>query len=93
VNSFELVFGQEAVLPVEVNLQVCRVSKQDDLSAEEYDNLMMDKLDEVLESRLRALREIEKEKLQVTNAYNKKVRGKSFQIGDLLWKTILPIGT
>jgi hypothetical protein len=93
VNSFELVFGQEAVLPVEVNLQVCRVSKQDDLSAEEYDNLMMDKLDEVLESRLRALREIEKEKLQVTNAYNKKVRGKSFQIGDLLWKTILPIET
>jgi hypothetical protein len=26
-------------------------------------------------------------------AYNKKVRGKSFQIGDLVWKMILPLGT
>ena len=34
-----------------------------------------------------------KKKLRVAKAYNKKVREKSFQIGDLVWKTILPIGT
>ena len=39
------------------------------------------------------MREIEKEKLRVAKAYNKNVREKSFQIGDLVWKTILPIGT
>jgi hypothetical protein len=78
------VFRQEAVLPVEVNLQACRVSKEDDLLAEEYGTLMMDKLDEVPESRLRALREIEKEKVQVARAYNKKVRGKSFQTEDMV---------
>ena len=54
---------------------------------------MMDKIDEVPEERLRALREIEKEKLRVAKAYNKKVREKSFQIGELVWKTILPVGT
>ena len=34
-----------------------------------------------------------KEKLRVAKAYNKKVRDKSFQIGYLVWKTILPVGT
>jgi hypothetical protein len=27
----------------------------------------------------------------VTKAYNKKVKAKSFQVGDLVWKTILPL--
>jgi hypothetical protein len=69
------------------------VAKQDDLWDEEYDNLMLDRMDEVLENRNQALREIEREKLQVAKAYNKRVREKSFQIGDLVWKTILPVGT
>jgi hypothetical protein len=93
VTPFELVYGQEAVLPVEINLQAFRVARQNDLSAVDYTNLMMDRIDDVSEERLKALREIEKEKLRVAKAYNKKVKEKSFQIGDLVWKTILPIGT
>ena len=81
------------MLPVEVNLQALRVARQNDLSAVDYNDLMMDKIDDISEERLRALRELEKEKLRVDKAYNKKVREKSFQIGDLVWKTILPIGT
>jgi hypothetical protein len=42
---------------------------------------------------LQALKEIEKEKIRVARAYNKKVKLKSFQIGDLIWKTILSVGT
>jgi hypothetical protein len=93
VTPFELVYGQEAMLPVEINLQTLWVVNQDDLSAEDYGNLMMDRADEVSECRLQALREIEREKLQFAKAYNKKVSEKSFQIGDLVWKTILPIGS
>ena len=29
----------------------------------------------------------------MARAYNKKVKGKSFQVGELVWKTILPLGT
>ena len=29
----------------------------------------------------------------MARAYNKKVKKKSFQIGELVWKTILPIGS
>jgi hypothetical protein len=35
---------------------------------------------------------MEKEKLRVCKAYNKRVRAKSFQIGELVWKMILPVG-
>ena len=54
---------------------------------------MMDNIDELSDKRLQALKEIEKYKLRVARAYNKKVRAKSFQVGDLVWKTILPLGT
>ena len=53
---------------------------------------MMDNIDEVSDKRLQALKEIEKDKLRVARAYNKKVKFKSFQVGDLVWKTILPLG-
>ena len=92
VTPFELVYGQGAVLPVEVNLNAYRLAKQNDLSAIDYHELMMDNIDEVTNKRLKALKEIEKDKLRVARAYNKKVRIKSFQVGDLVWKTILPLG-
>jgi len=45
VTPFELVYGQEAVLPVEVNLDAYRLAKQNDLSAVDYYDLMMDNID------------------------------------------------
>ena len=39
------------------------------------------------------MKEIEKNNLRVARTYNKKVKAKSFQIGELVWKTILPLGT
>jgi hypothetical protein len=90
VTPFELVFGQEAMLPIEVNLQSLRVDRQDVLSVQEYTDLMMDNVDEVMDNRFKVLKEIEKEKLQVARAYNKRVTEKSFQVGDLVWKMILP---
>ena len=53
---------------------------------------MMDNIDEVTDKRMKALKEIEKGKLQVARVYNKKVKNKSFQVGDLVWKTILSLG-
>jgi hypothetical protein len=63
------------------------------LSAVDYHNLMLDRLDEVSDERVKALAEIKRDKLRVARAYNKRVKKKSFQVGDLVWKTILPIGS
>jgi hypothetical protein len=62
VTPFELVYGQEAMLPVEVNLDAYRLAKQNDLSAIVYHDLMMDNIDEVTDVRSKALKEIEKDK-------------------------------
>ena len=86
-------YGQEVILPVEVNLGAYRLAKQNKLDVETYHASMMDNIDEVTDKRLKALEEIEKDKRRVARAYNKKVKAKSFQVGDLIWKTILPIGT
>jgi hypothetical protein len=50
VTPFKLVYGQEVVLPVEINLQTCRVTKLDALPAVEYAELMMNQIDEILGS-------------------------------------------
>jgi hypothetical protein len=93
VTPFALVYGQEAVLPIEVNLDALRIALQNELSTVDYHNLMLDKLDEVSDERVKALGEIERDKLRVAKAYNKRVKEKSLQVGDLNWKTILPIGS
>jgi hypothetical protein len=41
VTPFELVYGQEAVLPIEVNLDAYRLAKQNDLSVVVYHELMI----------------------------------------------------
>jgi hypothetical protein len=91
VTPFELVYGQEAILTVEVNLDGFRVAQQNELSAVDYHNLMPDRLDEVSDERIKALGEIERDKLRVARAYNKRVKEKSFLVGDLVCKTILSI--
>jgi DNA-directed RNA polymerase subunit K/omega len=78
---------------VEVNLVAYRLAKQNKLSTTDYHNLLMDNIDEVTDQTLQALQEIEKDKIRVARAYNKKVKLKSFQVGDLVLKIILPVST
>jgi hypothetical protein len=51
---------------------------------------MMDELEDLHMIRLRALENIEKNKLQVAKYYNKKVKVRQFAEGDLVWKALLP---
>jgi hypothetical protein len=90
VSPFELVYGQEAVLPVEISLNAVRFARQNNLIVVDYYNSMMDNIDEVTDKRVIALRAIKKDKIMIARAYNK-VKAKSFQVGDLVWKTILPL--
>jgi hypothetical protein len=49
VSPFELVFGQEVVLLVEVSLNAIRFARKNDLVVGNYHDLMMDNTDEVTE--------------------------------------------
>jgi hypothetical protein len=91
VSPFELVYGQEAVLPVQINLNVVRFARQNGITVGDYFNSMMDNIDEVTDKRVTILGEMEKDKIMVAKSYNKKLKSKSFQVGDLVWKTVLPL--
>jgi hypothetical protein len=56
------------------------------LTAEEYAALMNDNVEDIMELRLWSLEKINENKAKVAHAYNKKVKPKEFQIGDLVWE-------
>jgi hypothetical protein len=66
---------------------------QKDLSSKDYSGLMMNELEDLHMIRLKALENIEKNKMRVSKYYNKKVKVKQFAEGDLVWKALLPIET
>jgi hypothetical protein len=91
-SPYEHVYGH-AVLPWQMQSESRRVVLQKDLSSKDYNDLMMDELEDLHMIRLRALENIEKNKMRVAKYYNKKVKVKQFVEGDLVWKALLPIGT
>jgi hypothetical protein len=92
-SPYELVYGHHAVLPWEMQSESRRVVLQKDLSSKDYNDFMMDELEDLHMIRLRALENIEKNKMRVSKYYKKKVKVKQFAEGDMVWKVLLPIGT
>jgi hypothetical protein len=78
-------------LPVEVSLNAIRFTRKNALAVCDYHDLMIDNIDEVTDKRLMALKGIKKDKIMVAKAYTKKVKAKSFQVGDNVWKRVLPL--
>ncbi|XP_050918767.1 uncharacterized protein LOC127136221 [Lathyrus oleraceus] len=53
--------------------------------------MMMNELVDLDEERLHALEVLRRQKERVARAYNKRVKGKTFTMNDLVWKVILPM--
>ena len=84
-TPYQLVYGQEAVMPWEVNIVSRRIQFQNNLSADDYASLMNINTDYLTELRLWAFEKIRDNKGRVAKAYNKKVKPKNFKVGDLIW--------
>jgi hypothetical protein len=91
-SPYELVYGHHVVLPWEMQLDSRTIVLQKDLSSKVYNDLMMDELEDLHMIRLRALENLEKNKMRVAKYYNKKVKVKQFLEGEFVWKALLPIG-
>ncbi|KAK2382415.1 hypothetical protein QL285_069951 [Trifolium repens] len=76
---------------VEIHLQSARVQRQMEIPLDHYWQMMSDELVDLDEERLGALEVLTKQKERISKAYNKKVKSKSFNIGELVWKVILPM--
>ena len=80
------------MLPLEISVASLRVARQHSLSLDEYQQAMLMELDSMDDDRPAALSRIEMNKAKTDRGYNKHVKLKKFVEGDLVWKTILPLG-
>jgi hypothetical protein len=87
------VYGHDVVLPWELKNGSRRIFLQDRLSADDYSAMMKEELEDLASNHLRAFENIEKNKRRIGRWYDKKVKVKEFDEGDLVWKLILPIGS
>ncbi|XP_045810459.1 uncharacterized protein LOC123904898 [Trifolium pratense] len=90
-TPFRLTYGHDVVLPVEIYLQSIRIQRQIEIPTDHYWSMMFDELVDLDEERLRALDTLSRQKERVVKAYNKKVKSKTFDVGNLVWKVILPM--
>ncbi|XP_050896866.1 uncharacterized protein LOC127103664 [Lathyrus oleraceus] len=90
-TPFRLVYGHDAVLPVEIQVHAVRIQRQYEIPSEDYWSLMADEVVDLDEERMLALNSLQRQKEKVARAYNKKVKGKMFVIDDLVWRVILPM--
>ncbi|KAG5536715.1 hypothetical protein RHGRI_024220 [Rhododendron griersonianum] len=90
-TPYELVYGQAAVLPVEINITSHRVASHYDPNNVDFEESIYGELDGLEESIIDALNNIQAQKKKMERIYNKRVHEKSFAEGDLVWKAILPL--
>ncbi|XP_040361689.1 uncharacterized protein LOC112203363 [Rosa chinensis] len=91
-TPYALMFGHDAVLPLEVNVQSLRVQEQHHLIGEDYVQAMWQEHEDLSEKRLEALDSLVMEKQRVARAYDKRTRGRNYSEGELVWKAVLPLG-
>jgi len=83
-TSFSLVYGCEAVLPLEIQILSLRVALTAEMTKEEKHRLRLQELEVLDDKRLQAQQQIELYQAQITRAFNKKVKERSFKKGDLV---------
>jgi hypothetical protein len=77
---------------VEVNLNALWIARQNELSTVDYHNLILDRLDEVSDERVKALGKIERDMLRVPKAYNKRVKENRFKLEILFGRWFFLLG-
>ncbi|KAL0411775.1 UNVERIFIED_CONTAM: hypothetical protein Slati_3767200 [Sesamum latifolium] len=91
-SPFSLVYGTEAIIPAELGMPSHRVMN---FSEECNRDLLKENLDLIEELREKAFIRMQRYKNTMINSYNKRVRARSFQVGDLVLRradTLKPVG-
>ncbi|XP_034208237.1 uncharacterized protein LOC117621800 [Prunus dulcis] len=94
MTPYALTYGHDAVLlPMEIAVQSLKIAQQHNQVGEDYSQAMLLELEGLDTSRIDTLNKLLAEKQAVARAYNKRVRNKSFEEGEIVWKAVLPLGT
>ncbi|GAU31019.1 hypothetical protein TSUD_214550 [Trifolium subterraneum] len=88
-TPFSLVYGMEAVLPIEVEIPSIRVLMETELAEAEWCQNRYDQLNLIEEKRMAALCHGQLYQRRMKQAFDRKVRPREFREGDLVLKKIL----
>ena len=89
---FMLTYGHDAMLPMEVMVRSARRALQNYSKPVNYNEAILARLEELDKVRLSALDCLAIQKNRVARASDKRVKAKSFCVGDLVWKMVLLVG-
>ena len=81
MTPYSLVYGGEAVLPLEVQIASLRVAIQEKLTEDEAAKLHLRELDNLEEKRLHALQNLEAYQTRMSRAFDKRLKRRSFKQG------------
>ena len=90
-TPFSLVYGMEAVLPIEVEIPSLRTLKDVQLEEAEWVQSRLEQLNFIEEKRYTAVCRGQLYQHRMMASFNKKVKPRIFREGDLVLKKILPI--
>ena len=88
-TPYSLVYGMEAVLPIEVQIPSLRIIKDAGLNGEDWIQTRLDQLNLIDEKRLTDVFHGQMYQKRMIKAFNKKVRRQTYQVGDLVIKRII----
>ena len=88
VTPYSLVYGMEAVLPVEIEMGSLRVALEQQISEAVWVQSRLDQLSLLDERRLRAADHIQAYQRKMTRAFKKRVKPRPLQRGDLVLRVI-----
>ncbi|MBT0984565.1 hypothetical protein KJ032_26380, partial [Salmonella enterica subsp. enterica serovar Typhimurium] len=90
-KPYSLVYGVEAILPLESQIPSLKMAIQEGLTEDENAKLRLQELEELDGRRLKAQQHLECYQARLSKAFNKKVHPRSFQTGDLILALRRPI--
>ncbi|XP_028078733.1 uncharacterized protein K02A2.6-like [Camellia sinensis] len=92
-TPYSLVYGVEAVLPLEQQIPSLKIAIQEGLTDDENAKLRFAELEVLDEKRFEAQQKLECYQARLSRAFNKKVKPRSFQVGELVLAVRRPIIT
>ncbi|XP_004304842.1 PREDICTED: uncharacterized protein LOC101292438 [Fragaria vesca subsp. vesca] len=85
-TPYALMYGHDAVLPLEINIASLRVQEQHQLLGEDYVQAMWQELEDLDEHRVTAFNNLVLEKQRIARSYDKVTRRRSYAEGQKVWR-------
>ncbi|XP_070005239.1 uncharacterized protein [Nicotiana sylvestris] len=89
-TPYLLVYGTEAVIPVEVKISSLRIVAEAEIDDDEWVKTRLEQLSLINEKRLAVVYHGQLYQKRMARSYNKKVRPQKFEVGQQVLKRILP---